>query len=131
LTSGSVPRTVCRCEADPLDELVTGDCSRLLSDISACGLGELVDPALDRFLFGAYSERRHPATLQREHAALGDHPPCPGKRLGWGEFAGGLLEHYRAQLAGLERRGALGQSFFDAILKRTPHRRALAARTVV
>ncbi len=37
----------------------------------------------------------------------------------------------RAELAGLERRGVLGQSFFDAILKRTPHRRALAARPVV
>ncbi len=66
---------VAEARADPLGELVARGRARLLTDVPAGGLGELCDPALDRLLFRAYRERRHPPALQREHAALGDHPP--------------------------------------------------------
>ena len=66
---------VAEARADPLGELVARDCARLLAHVPTGGLGELGDPALDRLLFRAYGERRHPPALQREHAALGDHPP--------------------------------------------------------
>ena len=83
---------VAEARADPLGEPVARDPARPLTHIPTGGPGQLRDPALDRLLSRAYRERRHPPTLQREHAALGDHPPRASERLGWGEFAGGLLK---------------------------------------
>ena len=75
--------------------------------------------ALDRLLSGAYRERRHQSALQRQDAPLGDHRPCDLERASRGSLADGLLERDRAQLARLERRGALGQALLDAILEGT------------
>ncbi len=87
---------VAKARADPLGELVGGGGACRLAYVPAGGLGELGDPALDRLLFRAHGERRHPPALQREHTALGDHRSCPVECVGWGEFAGGLLKQHRA-----------------------------------
>jgi hypothetical protein len=67
-----------------------------LTDVSPGGLGELGDAAFDRLLLRANREGRHPATLQRQHPPVTDHPSGDRERLSGCQLAGGLLKHDRA-----------------------------------
>ncbi len=108
---------VAEARAEPLGQLVPRGRARPIPHVPAVRLCQPRDRALDRLLLPSDGESRHPPTLEREHPTLGDHLLCPRERVGRRELAGRLLEHHGAQLARLERGGALGQTFFDAILE--------------
>ncbi len=102
----------------------------MLAHVAPGVAGELTEAPLDRLLAGANRERRHQPALKRQDAPLGDHALGQRKRLPGRELADGLLKQNGAQLARLERRGALGQALLDAILERTPAGPALAPACV-
>ena len=87
--------------------------------VSACGLGERVIArsiacSLARTASVVIRPPSNGSTRRSATIAF-----VLGERVSWREFAGGLLEQHGTQLARLERRGVLGQSFFDAILERS------------